>query len=256
MRKLFMMAVLAACMVAQAQETDKQSVCCNETQKTCCENQKGCQHKVCCKDSVQKKGSYDHYKKVDYLDLDVAYGWNILTNTSDGMKSRFFRSREFLIGLRYKYTPKKALQTYSVGLWAKWSRYAQDDRMFVKDNNSVVSVSDFPTGTSSRRSCINIFSLSIPFFFTQKFGHKSDWSVTLGPVLNINMRGRINNEYEVGDEDFDINTKGIKYRPVTVDLMGMVTYKRVSIFCKYSPMTVLKKDMGPQFHAVTLGVFL
>ncbi len=210
---------------------------------------------TCRRDSTGKR-AYDEYKKIDCLDFDVALGWNIMTNKPEGVKSRFFRSREFTIGLRYKYTPKKALQTYSVGLWVKWNRHALDDKMFYKTTDNVVAVQDFPSGVSSKRSCINIFSLSVPFFFTQKLGRESKWSVTLGPVVNFNVRGRINNEYEQGDEAYDINTKGINYRPVTVDLMGMLQYKGVGVYCKYSPMSVLKKDMGPQFRSVTLGVFL
>ncbi len=252
MRKLFVIAALAVCMVSQGQECKNQMKC----GESCSAHKTNCGHKACCKDTTSCKRSYDQYKTVDWLDFDVAIGGNLMAGKPDGMKTRFWGSREFLIGLRYEYTPKKALQSYSVGLWAKWSHYALDGKSFTKLDNGAVGMTDFPAGTSSARSSINIFSLSVPFFFTQKFGEKSNWSVTLGPVVNINLRGRINNEYEIGDNDFDINTKGIEYRPLTVDLMGMITYKKVSIFCKYSPMTVFKKDMGPEFHAVSLGVFL
>jgi len=252
MRKLFVMAALAVCMAAQSQETTTQEKC----HKSCSAHRSHCHNQACCKDTTCQKRPYDQYKTIDCLDFDVALGWSLMTGMPDGVKTRFFGSSDFTVGLRYKYTPKKALQTYSVGLWAKFSRYALDDKSFVKLDNSVVGVTDFPAETSSRYSKINIFSLSVPFFFTQRFGQDSKWSVTLGPVVNINLRGRINNEYDKGDDNIDISTKGIEYRPLTVDLMGMVTYRKVSIFCKYSPMTVLKKDKGPEFHAVTLGVFL
>ncbi len=252
MRKFFVMAALAVCVAVQGQESPTQEKC----HKSCTAHKTHCHNHACCKDTTCQKRPYDQYKTIDCLDFDVALGWSLMTGKPDGMKTRFWGSREFLVGLRYEYTPKKALQSYSVGLWAKWSHYALDEKSFTKLDNGAVGMTEFPAGTSSTRSSINIFSLSVPFFFTQRFGEKSNWSVTLGPVVNINLRGRINNEYEIGDNDFDINTKGIEYRPLTVDLMGMITYKKVSIFCKYSPMTVFKKDMGPEFHAVSLGVFL
>ncbi len=252
MRKVLVIAALAVCMAVQGQEVTNQRQC----SESCSAHKSSCENKACCKDTVCCKRSYDQYKTIDCLDFDVALGWNVMTGKPDGMKSKFFGSREFIVGLRYEYTPKKALQSYSVGLWAKWSRYALDKKSFTKLDNGVVALGDFPDQASSTGSSINIFSLSVPFFFTQKFGHKCDWSLTLGPVVNFNLRGRVNNQYEIGDNDFDINTKGIEYRPITVDLMGMITYKKVSIFCKYSPMTVFKKDMGPEFHALSLGVFL
>jgi len=233
----------------------KEGQCAGSADKHCGAHQGGCKAGVCKNDTTGKR-DYDHYKKVDFLEFDVAIGWGIMTNKPEGAKSNFFRSRDFIIGLRYRYTPPKALQTYSVGLWAQFSRYALDDKMFYKKSDNVVDVKNFAEGTSNQRSCINIFSLSVPFFFTQKFGQNSNWSVTLGPVVNFNLRGRVNNDYDIGDDNFDINTKGIEYRPVTVDLMGVLKYKGVGVYCKYSPMSVLKKDMGPQFKSVTLGVFL
>ncbi len=262
MRKLFMLLTLAVSMTAMGQETKCQEGHCNGAAKHCCEAKQGCEAKhhcgkgMACKNDSTGKRAYDEYKVTDCLDFDIALGWNIMTNKPEGVSSKFFGSREFTIGLRYKYTPKKALQAYSVGLWVKWNRYAISDKMFYKAENNVVALKDFPAGVGSARSRINIFSLSVPLFFTQKLGRESNWTVTLGPVVNFNVRGRLNNVYDQGDEEFDINTKGIKYRPVTVDLMGMLQYKGVGIYCKYSPMSVLKKDKGPQFRSVTLGVFL
>ncbi len=263
-----MMMTLAISMTAMGQEMKCQHGHCEASAQHQCEAKQGCQGKhnceakhhcvqgmTCRKDSTGKR-AYDEYKVRDCLDFDVALGFNIMTSKPEGANSRFFGSNEFLVGLRYKYTPKNALQSYSTGLWIQWNRYTLDNKMFYKATDNVVALQDFPAGVSSPRSRINIFSLSVPLFFTQKLGRESDWSVTLGPVVNFNVRGRVNNEYDQGDDVYDITTKGINYRPVTIDLMGMLQYKGVGIYCKYSPMSVLKKDMGPQFRSLTLGVFL
>lgn len=203
-----------------------------------------------------KKRAYDKYKKVDFLDFDVAYGRMAALGAPDGM-SFGLKSHEWTLGLRYKYTPKKALQTYSVGLWCNWRRYTlYEDRMFVKGEHSIVGLEPYPALSCSKYSSIHLFSLSVPFFFTQQFGHNSHWRLTLGPVVNFNLKGSISNEYTIGDHEYDVITKGIEYRPVTVDIMGFVTYKKVSAYFKYSPMNVLKKDKGPQFHSLSFGVLL
>jgi len=256
MRKLFILLTLAVSMTAMGQEAK-----CHEGHGGCSAH-KGCDsHKSCCKGGMckndsTKKREYDEYKVKDCLDFDVALGFNIMTNKPEGASSRFFASSEFTIGLRYKYTPKKALQTYSAGLWFQWNRYTLDDKMFYKTADNVVALTDFPAGVGSKRSRINIMSLAVPLLFTQRLGRESDWRVTLGPVVNFNVRGRVNNEYDQGDDVYDISTKGIEYRPVTVDLMAILQYKKVGIYCKYSPMSVLKTDKGPQFKAVSVGVFL
>ena len=200
-------------------------------------------------------------QKVDienkYWDFDLAFGLPIATNVPGGMSFAPFKSYEWIVGFRYKYTPENALQTYSVGLWANWRKYTLDtDKMFAKDANNVVGVYDYPVNAGDKRSGIYVFGLSVPFLFTQKFGHQSDFKMSLGPVVNFNLYGRIKNEYTVGDDEVEINTKGLEYRPVTVDIMGMLQYRHVGIYCKYSPMSVLKTDMGPEFCSVSVGIIL
>lgn len=206
------------------------------------------------KDSDKRKYEYDEDNSG--WDFDFGFGWAIPTNVPSEISFATFRSWEWMLGLRYRYTPKRKLQSYSTGLWVNWRGYTlRGDKAFAKGDQSIVEISEFPENASHKHSSINIFSLSVPFFFTQKFGHKSKFKLTLGPVVNVNLRGRINNEYDLGDDEFEISTKGIEYRTLTVDFMGVVSYSGISVYCKYSPMSVLKTDKGPQFHSLTLGVF-
>jgi hypothetical protein len=86
----------------------------------------------------------------------------------------------------------------------------------------------------------------------------------VGPVLNINLRGRINNEWKDGDSYFDVSTKGFDYNVVTVDFMGILKSGGIGLYFKYSPMSVLKKKEAtvdgtvienPQFKALSFGLF-
>ena len=98
----------------------------------------------------------------------------------------------------------------------------------------------------------------MPLLFTQQFGHNSKVKLTLGPVLSVNVRGRINNEWTVDDVDYESSTRGIGQRPFTVEFFGALQYKDCGIYCKYSPMSVLKSKSAngmenPQFHSLSLG---
>lgn len=280
-RKLFFMMALAVAMGAQGQVKNDTTIINNARKVTIVTNDSLQKIKVVgtegnsayryentiqLRDSNYVRRQHESGKGRESWDFDLAVGWCAPTSVPDGMSFAPFKSWEWILGFRYKYRPKKALQTYSVGLWCNWRRYTlSSDYMFMKgvkisgDQSSAsneVGVGSFPKDASGRRSRINIFSLSVPLLFTQRFGQKSDWRFTVGPVVNFNLRGRINTEYTLGDYDYDITTKGIEYRPVTVDFMGFVTYKELSIYCKYSPMSVLKTDMGPQFHSLTFGIFI
>ena len=117
------------------------------------------------------------------LVFDLGYGWAAPTNTPDGHGFAVFKSKETFFGLRYCYTPKKALQTYSVGLWCDWRDYAVPKNNAIGKDNGIVTFGEFDSKYSDTDSRIRIFSLSVPFLFTQKFGKKGKSSFSLGPVV-------------------------------------------------------------------------
>lgn len=199
--------------------------------------------------------------------IDLGIGWSAPTNTPDGHGFAVFRSAEVFAGVRYCYTPKGKTQTYSTGLWCDWRTYElphASKGMMYKTENGVVAFGNYNDKYTDTESHIRIFSLSVPFLFTQKFGKKSKSSFSIGPVVNFNLRGRINNEYTDGDVDVETSTKGFDYNVVTVDFMGILKSGGIGLYFKYSPMSVLKKKEAtvdgtiienPQFKALSFGLF-
>lgn len=45
-------------------------------------------------------------------------------------------------------------------------------------------------------------------------------------------------------------------RPVTVDVMGVFDVYGVGVYCKYSPMSIMKTDRSLQFKSITLGLYI
>ena len=193
----------------------------------------------------------------DCVTLHFGLGVSNPTNVSNGIDFRPFSSWEAMIWAQYEHTPKHKLQTYSVGLGFTSRSYGiRDDKMFWKGDDGVTGLSDYPIGSCSRSSHITIASLSIPFLFKQKFGHKSHYSMTLCPVVNFTLGGTINTRYEIDDYDCDVTTKKIGHRPVTVDFMGIFRAYGFGFYVKYSPMSVLKTNRGPEFRALSFGLYL
>ena len=95
------------------------------------------------------------------------------------------------------------------------------DHVISKNADGIVVFGEYPSNVRETSSKIRIFSLSVPFLFTQKFGKKSKSSFSLGPVVNFNVRGRINNEWTDENAEWEQSIKEIGQRPVTVDIMGI-----------------------------------
>ena len=283
MRKYFMLLALTVCTAASATEMNDTVTFSNPRKVTVMTN-----------DSVQKikitgrqddesfryettvaidktKTSTKIIKKVADDDakwvIDLGIGWSAPTNTPNGHGFAVFRSGEVFAGVRYCYTPTGKTQTYSTGLWCDWRTYGlpRSGKDYIsKTKDDIVTfgshVADGNEKYSDVNSRINIFSLSVPFLFTQKFGQKSKSSFSIGPVVNFNLRGRINNDYTDGDNEIEVSTKGFDYNVVTVDFMGILKSGGIGLYFKYSPMSVLKKKSengveNPQFKALSFGLF-
>lgn len=276
MKNLLMMMALTVCTAASATEMNDTVVFNHPSKVTVMTNDSVQKVKVSGKEGDEK---FYYESKVDIkkstskmikksvteddngLVIDLGLGWAAPTNTPDGHGFAVFRSNEVFFGLRYCYTPKNALQTYSVGLWCDWRDYTvPKNNLITKNADNIVAFGEFPAHVSETSSKIRVFSLSVPFLFKQKFGKKSKTSLSLGPVVNFNVRGRILNEWTDGDNEYEQSTKEVGQRPVTVDFMGVLEYDGVGLYCKYSPMSVLKNKSekgveNPQFHSLTFGLF-
>jgi hypothetical protein len=288
MRKYFMLLALAVATAASATEMNDTVTFSNPTKVTVMTNDSVQKIKIAGKKDdesfryettvaidktktstkIFKKVAEDGYKWV----IDLGIGWSAPTNTPNGHGFAVFRSGEVFAGVRYCYTPRGKTQTYSTGLWCDWRTYGlpHSGKSYInKTKEDIVTFGNYTAegndDYSDVNSRINIFSLSVPFLFTQKFGKKSKSSFSIGPVVNFNLRGRINNDYTDGDNDVEISTKGFDYNVVTVDFMGILKSGGIGLYFKYSPMSVLKKKditvadgtiiENPQFKALSFGLF-
>lgn len=188
--------------------------------------------------------------------MHLALGVNVPVSVEGDHKFAPFKSWNIMwTPFQYDYKPKGATQTYSAGVAISWHNYTLKDNgaMFTKKTGGNVVVEEFDTNVQNRWSSVHMFSINLPLLFTQSIGKK--FSVTLGPVVNFNVYGALNNRFEQGDDDIDITTHDIDYRPVTVDILGVIDYDGFGVYCKYAPMTVFKKDRGPEFKSLTFGLY-
>ena len=192
----------------------------------------------------------DKEKKNYCISPHVGVGVGLATNLPEGLSFAPMRSWEIYFGLSYDYTPKDKLQTYSAGMGVSFRNFGtHSGKMLSKGGNYATITPDM----TDMKSSIRVVSFSIPLLFTQKMGHKSPFRLTLGPVVNFNGT-HINNHYSIGDDEYDVKTHKIGTRPITVDILGILSFRALSVYCKYSPMSVLKNSSGMEFKSVSFGI--
>ena len=234
MKKVLLLAFLAVGMTAYAQEVDEKTVEIKYVEVN---------------DGGIKLDDDNNWKMHLYVGVDIP------VSAPDGVDFAPFRSWE--IGLtvaQYEYTPKNSKTTLCAGIGVDWRNYTLSghDKMFAKVND-VVGVYDRKGDMSELASRISTCSLSLPLLVKQSFSKK--FAVSLGAQLNWNFYNRVNNYYEEGDNEIDVQTKKIGERPITVDVLGMLHFGDFAVYCKYSPMSVLKKDKGPDFKSLAVGFY-
>ena len=193
----------------------------------------------------------------DRWSMHFAVGVDIPTGAPDGVKFAPFRSWEFnWTVVQYDYTPKNCKTTFSAGLGLNWRTYTLSGHKngFEKVNDVVAYVPDMGTAFDEFSSNIHTTAINMPLLVKQRFG--KSFAISLGAQLNWNYYARIYNHYEQGDKDTDLYTKKIGQRPFTVDVLGIVHFsKGFGVYCKYSPMSVLKKDRGLEFKSFAVGFY-
>ena len=243
MKKLLLMALMAVAMTANAEDKNENMIVSDD---------------VVTDDGGVKigKGKDDD----DRWSMHVALGVNI-PNKADGKSFAPFRSWEFnLTLLQYDYTPAKSNTTLSAGLGFNWRTYTLSghENGFAKYDDYVIvgeTIEKFDKFSSN----IHTAALTLPLLVKQRFS--KNFAISLGAQVNWNFHARIHNYLEQVDDEqdtyteLDTYTKKIGQRPITVDVLGILHFGKLGIYCKYSPMSVLKKDRGVEFKSFAAGIY-
>lgn len=251
MKKLLLMAFLAVGMTANAEEKNENVMLNDANMVTFAANDDN-------NDGGVKLGQ--GADEDDHWTMHFAVGVDIPVSTG-GLDFAPFRSWDINLTLvQYDWTPKNSKTTLSAGLGFNWRNYTLSghDKMFVKaisnSNDEVVIVRDREGKMSELSSRVHTLGLSVPLLVKQRFG--KNFAISLGAQLNWNYYARLSNYYEMDDHEMDDQTKKIGERPITVDILGIVhVAKGFGIYCKYSPMSVFKKDKGPDFKSLSVGFY-
>lgn len=193
------------------------------------------------------------------LDLYALVGLNLMSGTPGGYNFKAWPSLGVGLGVEGKWRPYGKKNIWTLGFGMEWRTYYSDDKCFwVKekvDNGEVMHMEDYGDKQSDTETRLNVYSLQVPLLYTHYFDDKCKWGLSLGAVVNFNLSASANRKFTFEDEEYEVKTRSIMQRPVTVDAMVVLHNPAIDIYCKYSPMKFFKDDKGPDIHQLSFGFF-
>ena len=191
------------------------------------------------------------------VSMGLGLGFVTPLNDIPELDTSMGRSLEFswlmVLGARWR----QGRNSISFGLGIDTKNYLMNNgRYFRKQTDGTIILPSFDDGESEHSSRLYTFSLQIPVLYTLRFGRNNNCGFTLGPIINFNTYGSLNTNYRIGDEKYDITTRRIGQRPVTVDLLGAIHWNSIGIYARYAPLNVLKSKTGLDFQSFSTGIMI
>ena len=126
---------------------------------------------------------------------------------------------------------------------------------FTQGESDVIGIEPFQPGLSRCSSKINLWQIRFPLMLRQEFAGNGAFS--LAAVLDWNCHASFTNASKEGDTRTSSKTGVSQHRKVTVDALAAVSWNYVGIYFNFAPMSVFKKDCGPEIkNAWTFGLML
>ena len=185
-------------------------------------------------------------------------GLNTMAGAPDGSDFKLWPSFDIGVGSSFDWHPFGKQDAFSIGWGLGYRNYrSSKDTYWKHDNNDEMILLPYNEDQSETKTSLNVFSFQVPLLYTHYFDKKCKWGVTLGGIVNFNCYTRAHREYKYDGEKYDVRTKSLGNRPVTIDLMAQLhTSWLPTLYCKYCPMTFFKDNRGPKMHQLSFGICL
>ncbi len=186
-------------------------------------------------------------------------GLGAMLDAPDNYDFKLWPSFEIGFGTTHDWHPFGKKNEWSIGWNLNWNHYQMGkDYYFEKDAQGMVSYTGiYPAGAKDRSTTLNRFSLQVPLLYTHYFDNKQTWSLSLGAIINWNVYGTANRDFNLNDEDYSITTNHIGQMPFTFDGIVKIGLPVLpDLYVKYSPSKFFRDSRGPKMHQLSFGICL
>ena len=187
-------------------------------------------------------------------------GLNTMLDTPDNYDFRVWPSLEIGFGITHDYRPFGRQNEWSIGWNINWRYFRFEKEHYLGAGVGPLGELDYivpiayGVGQTHCSSGIHVFSLQMPLIYTHYFDKKQRWSLGVGAIVNWNVHGTSNRDYEFGGEDYDVSYNRLGQMPFTFDgIVKIGTPWLPTLYCKYSPSRFFRESRGPKMQTLSFG---
>lgn len=150
-----------------------------------------------------------------------------------------------------------------IGVGMDWRNFktTNSTARFYSDNGNV-AYGPFQEGVTPVNSRLKVTTLGLSLRWRQDTGLRFPWggrfNVEAGAIFNLTTHASLKTRWkDVDGNEVEEYNKGLNYRRFMVDIYGRVAFcKWLSVYARYSPMSVLRGGNSPEFYPLSTGIML
>lgn len=188
---------------------------------------------------------------------------NFTGDDADNLSLRSGNSLEYNLNvMEFSFPFSRYRWAVVTGAGMRWSRYRLDMNAYLKEVDGMTTLVDAPDGTTYSASKLNITSVTIPLLLewqSRKHRRKSPRFFVSGgveAVIKTISSSKVVYRDANGNRHKERMDRGMTLRPVTMDFLLQAGVGCISVYAKYSPMSLFEHDKGPNVQPVSLGLQL
>ncbi|MBR5256491.1 MAG: hypothetical protein IKV62_06930 [Bacteroidales bacterium] len=159
-----------------------------------------------------------------------------------------------ILGVRYYPAMKNNYISFGWNVGYSITRLTGSGKRFSQMDGKLC-LTDFPAGVSEFGNVTDIlrYRYSFPLQYTCVFGKNLSWRASAGAELHWNYWGETKSNYVLNGNHIVERIDNIKVNPISVDLMGSLSYMGVGLRVRYSPTPAFRLPNGPAYRTWSVG---
>ncbi len=192
--------------------------------------------------------------RYEVVSSGISFGWVGSLGAPAGTNPSMKRSHEYSWNMIAGFRVSRNNHAFTVGLGIRFRDIqTSGPQLFAKNDKGEIEMRPYEEGSEKHMSRIDLFNLQVPMTYNLRFGHRRNWALQLGPIVNFNTGASIKTQYTIGDRDYTVKTRDIHPIPVTVDLFAAIGFQDAGMYVRYSPMNVLRSRAALDFNTISTG---
>lgn len=188
-------------------------------------------------------------------DIYIGWGGHSIGPGLNGIVAGGHREFGVLNFLSVGYVFNRNRTRLSLGSGIGYSTYSLKNRYFwERTDEGILGIYSIDGVDYDKHSAtLSVVNIQFPLMFNQSLGRK--WDVAVAGVMNWNCYASVNNSYRIDHDNHHISINGLHQRKISFDALGMISFRGIAAYVRYSPQSLFKGGCGPELkNRWTIGL--